>query len=97
MEKGKKASPKQTFEEALKELEEIAAKLEAGELGLDDSIQEFEKATRLAAFCHSKLEEAERRIEILQKGGGEISAREVAVKSGTGEIEEDEEMQGSLL
>lgn len=101
MEKAKKTAARSGpgFEEALKELEDIAQKLESGELGLDDSIKEFEKATRLAAWCHAKLEEAERKIELLQKGGttGEVLAREVAVKSGTGEIEDDEEMQGSLI
>lgn len=98
MEKAKKTAAKPAFEDALSELENIAMKLESGELGLDDSIKEFEKGIQLAAFCHKKLEEAERRIEILQKGGtGDVTAREVAVKSDTGEIEEDEEMQGSLI
>lgn len=101
MEKTKKTAAKTGpgFEEALRELEEIAQKLESGELGLDNSIKEFEKATKLAAWCHAKLEEAERKIELLQKGGrdGEVISREVAVKSGTGEIEDDEEMQGSLI
>lgn len=97
MEKVKKSAPKPAFEDALAELEEIASKLESGELGLDDSIKQFEKGIELAAFCHKKLEEAERKIEILQKGGGDVVAREVAVKSDTGEIEDDEDMQGSLI
>lgn len=100
MEKTKKAAPKTSFEDALNELEEIAIRLEDGDLGLDDSIKEFEKGIKLARICHEKLEEAERKIEILQKGensGSEVTSRRVAVKSDTGEIEDDEELQGSLI
>lgn len=100
MEKQKKGSVKQPdFEKALSELEEIAIRLEDGELGLDDSIKEFEKGIKLARICHEKLEEAERKIEILQKGDSskEVKSRKVAVKSDTGEIEDDEELQGSLI
>lgn len=98
MEKNKKTLQKTTFESALNDLEYIADKLESGELGLDDSISEFEKGIKLANYCRLKLEEAERKIEILQKGeNGEVKSKRVAVKSDTGEIEDDEELQGSLI
>jgi exodeoxyribonuclease VII small subunit len=98
LEKKKLPKDKVTFENALKKLEEIASKLEDGSLGLDESINEFEKGIRLARFCHSKLEEAERKIEILQKGeDGEIKKKPIKVKDSTGEIEEDEDLQGTLL
>jgi exodeoxyribonuclease VII small subunit len=98
MEKDKKISPKMSFEEALGELEDVAMKLEGGELGLDDSIKEFEKGIRLARFCQQKLDEAERKIEILQKGAdGEVKPERVAVKNDTGEIGEGEDLQGSLI
>jgi len=98
VEKDKKLSPKTSFEDALKELEESANMLEGGELGLDDSIKEFEKGIRLARYCQQKLEEAERKIEILQKGAnGEIKPGKVAVKPDTGEIEDEDELQGSLI
>jgi len=94
----KKAAEKKSFEDALKELEEIANKLESGDLGLDDSIGEFEKGIKLTRFCHEKLEEAERKIEILQKGPDkEVKPKKVAVKDNTGEIEENEDLQGSLI
>jgi len=87
-----------TFESALEELENAANKLESGELGLDDSIKEFEKGIKLARYCQQKLEEAERKIEILQKGAdGEVKPGRVAVKNDTGEIEDDEDLQGSLI
>ena len=98
MEKNKKSPQKTTFESALNELEEIADKLESGELGLDDSIREFENGIKLANYCRLKLEEAERKIEILQKGeDGAVKSNRVAVKGDTGEIEDDEELQGSLI
>jgi exodeoxyribonuclease VII small subunit len=98
MEKEKKIAAKTSFEEALHELEEVAMKLEGGDLGLDDSIKEFEKGIRLARYCQQKLDEAERKIEILQKGSdGNVKSESVAVKSDTGEIEEGEELQGSLI
>ena len=98
MEKPKKTETKKTFEEALSELEEIAARLEDGTLGLDDSIKEFEKGIKLARLCQEKLDEAERKIEILQKGeSGEVSSKKVAVKSDTGEIDDGDELQGSLI
>jgi len=98
MEKEKKIPAKTSFEEALHELEDVAMKLEGGELGLDDSIKEFEKGIRLAGYCQQKLDEAERKIEILQKGpGGNVKSERVAVKNDTGEIEEGEDLQGSLI
>jgi exodeoxyribonuclease VII small subunit len=55
------------FETALKKLEEIVKKLENGELSLDSALQLFEEGIKLSRFCHTKLEEAERRVEILVK------------------------------
>jgi exodeoxyribonuclease VII small subunit len=55
------------FETALKRLEEIIKKLENGELSLDSALQLFEEGIKLSRFCHTKLEEAERRVEILVK------------------------------
>jgi len=55
------------FESALKRLEEIVKKLENGELSLDSALELFEEGIRLSRFCHVKLEQAERRVEILMK------------------------------
>ena len=86
-----------SFEDSLSALEEIAKRLEDGTLGLDDSIAEFERGIKLAQFCHKKLEEAERKIEMLQKTGGEIESKSLKVKEDTGEIENEDDLQGSLL
>lgn len=62
-----------TFEESLNELEEIATKLESGNLGLDEAIKEFEKGIKLSKECSEKLDEAEKKINILVQGNdGEL-------------------------
>ena len=55
------------FESALKKLEEIVKELEEGELSLEKSLERYEQGVRLARFCNAKLNEAEARIEMLQK------------------------------
>src|SRR4029450_2819847 len=55
------------FETALKKLEEIVKKLETGELSLESALALFGEGIKLSRFCHTKLEEAERRVEILLK------------------------------
>jgi len=55
------------FETALKKLEDVVKKLEGGELSLDDSLKAFEEGVKLAGFCSKKLNEAEKRVELLNK------------------------------
>ena len=57
----------ETFEEALKQLEEIVQRLERGELALEESLKLYEEGIRLSRLCHAKLEEAEGKIELLMK------------------------------
>jgi len=98
LEKKKSLKNKTNFENSLAELEKIVRMLEQGELGLEESIREFEQAMKLARYCHDRLEEAERKIEILQKGpDGSIGKKAVKTKDDTGEIDDDEGVQGSLL
>ena len=63
----KKISEPESFEAALKLLEEIVQKLEKGEAPLEDSLKLYEDGIRLSRLCHAKLEEAEGRIEVLLK------------------------------
>jgi exodeoxyribonuclease VII small subunit len=57
------------FEAAIAELESIVKKLEEGELPLEQSLELYERGLKLSRFCHSRLEEAERRIEVLNERG----------------------------
>jgi exodeoxyribonuclease VII small subunit len=86
------------FEKALSKLEEIAINLEEGSLSLDESIRQFEKGMQLAKYCREKLDEAERKIDILQKGDdGRVTKKQVNVDNDTGAILKDDDLQGSLL
>lgn len=53
------------FEEALARLEEIVRRLEGGDLALEEAMSLFEQGMQLSAYCSSRLEEAERRVEVL--------------------------------
>ena len=55
------------FESALKSLEDIVVQLEAGDLTLDRALELFEEGVRISHFCSSKLDEAERKVEVLIK------------------------------
>jgi exodeoxyribonuclease VII small subunit len=59
--------PAPKFEDALKELEDVVARLERGELSLEESLRLYERGITLARQCHAKLEEAEGKIELLMK------------------------------
>ncbi len=55
------------FEASLARLEEIVKKLEKGDLPLEQSLKLFEEGVKLARACNKRLEEAERKVEILLK------------------------------
>jgi len=57
------------FESAVAELDAIVKTLEEGDLALEKSLELYERGVQLARFCHSTLEGAERRIELLSERG----------------------------
>ena len=56
-----------SFEQALTRLEEVLEALEHGNLNLEDSLKAFEEGVSLVRFCHGKLDEVERKVELLLK------------------------------
>jgi len=74
-----------TFEKALERLDEIVKKMEEGDMTLDDSLKAFEEGINLSRFCAKKLDDAERKVEMLIKSDGEPE-----VKAFIEEGEEDE-------
>jgi exodeoxyribonuclease VII small subunit len=56
---------KKSFEDSLKELENIVTKLESGDLALEKSLEEFEVGTRLYKECKDQLSIAEKKIALL--------------------------------
>jgi exodeoxyribonuclease VII small subunit len=61
------ADKKQTFETSLKELEKIVRRLEEGDSSLEESLKLFEDGVKLSRECQERLNQAERRIEVLLK------------------------------
>ena len=57
------------FESAIAELDTIARTLEEGDMPLEKSLELYERGVQLSRFCHTRLEEAEKRIEILNERG----------------------------
>jgi exodeoxyribonuclease VII small subunit len=76
------ASPEQTaasdFERSLAELEGIVAKLEQGDLSLDESLRHFERGVQLTRVCQSALKQAEQKVEILLRKSGASEQFEAA-------------------
>ncbi|MGH8204488.1 MAG: exodeoxyribonuclease VII small subunit [Steroidobacteraceae bacterium] len=67
----KQATP--DFEAALAELEAIVARLEQGELPLEESLRQFERGVALTRVCQKALSQAEHKIRVLTRGAdGEV-------------------------
>jgi exodeoxyribonuclease VII small subunit len=63
----RKETVSQKFETALEQLEQVVEQLESGELSLEDSLSAFEKGVGLVKICNQKLNEVEKKIEVLVK------------------------------
>ena len=63
------AAAAQNFEAQLATLERIVRELERGDLPLEQSLELFEQGVKLSRECQERLNEAERRIEVLLRGG----------------------------
>ena len=61
-----------SFEDNLKELEQIVEKLEKGDVPLDNAIEEFKKAMDLVKACDDKLKDAQDTIAKIVNENGEI-------------------------
>lgn len=57
-----------SFEESLKELEAIVARLESGDAALDESISLYTRGDALRAQCEARLKDAQMRIEKISLG-----------------------------
>ena len=73
---------KKTFEQALKNLEQIVQDLENGDMPLETAIKKFEEGIQLSKYCTAKLDESEKRITILlQDASGNVSDMPFAASS----------------
>jgi exodeoxyribonuclease VII small subunit len=60
------------FEQALRDLEALVERLEAGDLTLEQSLNEFERGVALTRRCQQALSDAEQRVKILTEQGQEL-------------------------
>jgi exodeoxyribonuclease VII small subunit len=72
------------FEKALEELEAIVRKMEEGDMTLDESLKSFEEGIKLSRFCAGKLDEAERKVEVLLKDEKELTTKPFAGEDDNG-------------
>ncbi|RPJ53877.1 MAG: exodeoxyribonuclease VII small subunit [Acidobacteria bacterium] len=77
------------FEAAIGELENIVKKLEEGDLPLEKSLELYERGVQLSRYCHRQLEEAERRIEILDERGELKPAPQTLANPGAGPAQQE--------
>lgn len=64
-----------SFEQALAELESIVARLEGGQVDLEESIGIYERGSQLKAHCEAKLKEAHAKVEkIVVSADGAVSS-----------------------
>ena len=82
-----------TFESSLEELERIVRELEQGELTLEKSLELFEQDVKLSRECQERLNQAERRIEILMRDNqGRATVRPFDPQSELGVAAGDEDI-----
>lgn len=79
------AESRKKFEDELRDLEGIVEQLDSGQLPLEESIRAFERGVALLRSLNQKLEQAERRIEVLVKNAkGEIESAPFENQAGLG-------------
>jgi exodeoxyribonuclease VII small subunit len=85
----KTQTPPKSFEDALAELEQILAEIEAGELGLEESLVKYERGKFLIHHCRGVLNGAEKQIELLSKAeDGGLTATPMREREGAAEAVE---------
>jgi exodeoxyribonuclease VII small subunit len=64
-----------SFEEAMDQLEQLVGKLENGDVPLEKAIDLFQEGMKLSHLCSQKLEQVERKIEMLVEENGVLSKK----------------------
>ena len=83
------------FEKALEELERVVARLEKGNLPLEESLQLFEQGIQSARECRDYLEQAEKRVEtLLGAEAGKLKLEPLDSEEAEDEADEDREDNG---
>ncbi|MFO7906855.1 MAG: exodeoxyribonuclease VII small subunit [Planctomycetota bacterium] len=83
-----------SFEQAMAKLDETVSRLEDGELGLDESLLEYERGIKYLKQCYSRLERAQRKIELLAGIGEDGEARGTPFDESELSLEEKQASRG---
>ncbi len=83
---------KKSFEESLDQLEKITNELEEGDLSLEKALKKFDEGIKLAEYCNRRLEEAQKKIDILLNKNGTLT--EVPFENSEQPQEDKEENEG---
>ncbi|CAJ1314450.1 exodeoxyribonuclease VII small subunit [Paenibacillus sp. PK4536] len=75
------------FEEAMDRLEEIVSELENGDVPLEKAIDLFQQGMKLSQICGSKLEQVERKIEMIVEEDGELRKKPFDTSESGGSID----------
>lgn len=68
----------QTFEQSLTRLEEVVARLEGGDLPLDEALERYEEGVKLVSRCRADLERAELKVKLLVERNGKVEVQETS-------------------
>lgn len=77
----------ESFEEAMVELEELVARMEAGELPLEASVAAYKRGSELVKFCSAQLDKVESQVKVLEGDMLKPFAADGGAKDGVGEID----------
>lgn len=91
MSKTKALSKNLSFEKALERLQEIVAELEDPEKGLEASLELFEEGVALSRFCRSRIDEIQKRVEVVLKETPEGLATAPLDEELDDDLDDDEE------
>lgn len=87
------------FESALAEVQKVVEKLETGELGLTESLAQYERGIQKVKQCHQALEKAERKIAVLtgvdEDGTATIEPVDTGIQSSRSPASADETGQSA--
>ena len=73
-----------TFEQSMKQLEQIVRELEDGDLPLEKAIKKFEEGMKLTKLCSAKLDETEKKISVLLKNAeGQMAEKPLVAEDET--------------
>lgn len=82
-----------SFEQALADLELTVRQLEQGTMGLDASLEAYQKALQTLRFCYQQLEEAERKIELLKGVAEDGTPETTPFQEISGQLEEKQQQR----